>query len=78
MTSQQRLMLAKLKGRVDGQMQIAKGAVRASCICRDEARGKYQQGFSDGGLYKAVNALRAMRDVQRHVDEFCKGVGYHA
>jgi len=76
MTNQQRLMLATLKGRVDGKVTVAKCIVRAACVGRGDEKAPYHKGYRDGNLRQAVQALRDMRDVQRHVNEYCKGVGY--
>jgi len=78
MTNQERLMLVTVKAVIDTHVRLAKGAVRASHECRQKAKSDYSEGFHDGAKYRAVCALRAMRGVQRHIHEYCKGVGYYA
>jgi len=78
MTTQQKLMLIALKGRTDGKMALAKCVVRAAYSGRGDPGNDYQRGFQDGYRWQAVQALRAVRDIQRHVDELYKGVGCHA
>jgi len=78
MTHQQELMLATLKGRVDGQMIVAKAEVRAAFQRLPCEEHPYGRGYRDSHRRKTVQHLRAIRDIQRYVDEFCKGVGCHA
>lgn len=78
MTTQEKLMLARLKGLIDGRVTIAKACVRAAFETLSCEEHRYGLGYRDSHRHKTVEHLRAMRDVQRHVHEFCKGVGYYA
>lgn len=76
MTGEERLALAALKGRVDGHVDIAKAIVRAACQASGEPASAYSKAFRHGNLFKAVDYLRAVRDIQRHLQNYCREVGY--
>ena len=77
MTTQERLMLAKLKGSIDGKVMVAKAVVRAAFKVLDCEEHDYGRGYRDHSRRQSVRHLRDLRDVQRTVREYCKGVGYH-
>lgn len=74
MTHKQRMALAILKGRTDGNVTVAKACVRAACIIRDTAESDTDKSFASGNLRQAINCLRSVRDIQRHLSAFCKEV----
>jgi hypothetical protein len=74
---QERLMLATMKGIADARVQIAKASVRAAFVHRDTSVTDYSRGFRDACRMKSVEHLRDMRDVQRTIYEYCRGVGYN-
>jgi len=77
MNNQERLMLATLKGVIDGQVVIAKAIVRAAFVklpCEDH---DYGRGFRVANRRNTVAHLRTVRGIQRHIHEYCKGAGYY-
>jgi len=78
MTRQERIMLAALKGTIKGKLDLAKAHVRTACRMRDKEGSSFYKGYCQAAVKHSVEKLRDLRDVQRHIHEYCKGVGYHA
>lgn len=78
MISQQTLALLELKGRIDGKVTIAKAQVRAAFWSLNYEEYPYGLGYRDAFRHKTVEHLRTLRDVQRSIHEYCKGVGCYA
>lgn len=77
MISQQALALLRLKGHIDGKVMVAKAQVRAAFKAPDCGEYRYGRGYRDALRHKTVEHLREMRDTQRYLHEYCKGVGCH-